>query len=287
MSQYIFHAILFALGFLGTYFMIPLFKSMLVNGNVIRPNYKNEMIPVGMGIVFLPMIIINSIILGFVTLNNIWFVSSSNYNLNIVWLLCLALYIFSMMAMFFAGALDDLIGNRNVSGLKGHFKSLFKGELTTGGFKALFGGFVGLVVSVCISSSIVDIIVNTLIIALSTNLMNLFDLRPGRAIKAYLVIMIPIYITLTGYIKALPLLILPNVLAYFNTDLKARGMMGDTGSNVLGISIGVLMAFGYGIKVRVAWLVFLVLMHLITEKFSLTKIIEKNKVLKFIDDLGR
>ena len=287
MSQYIFHAILFALGFLGTYFMIPLFKSMLVNGNVIRPNYKNEMIPVGMGIVFLPMIIINSIILGFVTLNNIWFVSSSNYNLNIVWLLCLALYIFSMMAMFFAGALDDLIGNRNVSGLKGHFKSLFKGELTTGGFKALFGGFVGLVVSVCISSSIVDIIVNTLIIALSTNLMNLFDLRPGRAIKAYLVIMIPIYITLTGYIKALPLLILPNVLAYFNTDLKARGMMGDTGSNVLGISIGVLIAFGYGIKVRVAWLVFLVLMHLITEKFSLTKIIEKNKVLKFIDDLGR
>ena len=287
MSQYIFHAILFALGFLGTYFMIPLFKSMLVNGNVIRPNYKNEMIPVGMGIVFLPMIIINSIILGFVTLNNIWFVSSSNYNLNIVWLLCLALYIFSIMAMFFAGALDDLIGNRNVSGLKGHFKSLFKGELTTGGFKALFGGFVGLVVSVCISSSIVDIIVNTLIIALSTNLMNLFDLRPGRAIKVYLVIMIPIYITLTGYIKALPLLILPNVLAYFNTDLKARGMMGDTGSNVLGISIGVLMAFGYGIKVRVAWLVFLVLMHLITEKFSLTKIIEKNKVLKFIDDLGR
>ena len=287
MSQYIFHAILFALGFLGTYFMIPLFKSMLVNGNVIRPNYKNEMIPVGMGIVFLPMIIINSIILGFVTLNNIWFVSSSNYNLNIVWLLCLALYIFSMMAMFFAGALDDLIGNRNVSGLKGHFKSLFKGELTTGGFKALFGGFVGLVVSVCISSSIVDIIVNTLIIALSTNLMNLFDLRPGRAIKAYLVIMIPIYITLTGYTKVFPLLILPNVLAYFNTDLKARGMMGDTGSNVLGISIGVLMAFGYGIKVRVAWLVFLVLMHLITEKFSLTKIIEKNKVLKFIDDLGR
>ena len=277
MSQYIFHAILFALGFLGTYFMIPLFKSMLVNGNVIRPNYKNEMIPVGMGIVFLPMIIINSIILGFVTLNNIWFVSSSNYNLNIVWLLCLALYIFSMMAMFFAGALDDLIGNRNVSGLKGHFKSLFKGELTTGGFKALFGGFVGLVVSVCISSSIVDIIVNTLIIALSTNLMNLFDLRPGRAIKVYLVIMIPIYITLTGYTKVFPLLILPNVLAYFNTDLKARGMMGDTGSNVLGISIGVLMALGYGIKVRLAWLVFLILMHLITEKFSLTKIIEKNR----------
>ena len=288
MTQYIFHAILFVLGFLGTYFMIPLFKSMLVNSNVIRPNYKNEMIPVGMGIVFLPMMIINSIILGYITMNTIWAVGSTSYlNMNTVWLLCLALYIFSMVCMFFAGALDDLIGNRSVSGLKGHFKSLLKGELTTGGFKALFGGFVGLVVSVCISNDIVDIIVNTLIIALSTNLMNLFDLRPGRAIKVYLVIMIAIFFTLTGYVQILPLLILPNVLAYFNYDLKAKAMMGDTGSNVLGISIGILMVMGYTFKVRVSWLVFLVLIHLLTEKFSLTKIIEKNKVLKFIDDLGR
>ena len=288
MTQYIFHAILFVLGFLGTYFMIPLFKSMLVNSNVIRPNYKNEMIPVGMGIVFLPMMIINSIILGYITMNTIWAVGSTSYlNMNTVWLLCLALYIFSMVCMFFAGALDDLIGNRSVSGLKGHFKSLLKGELTTGGFKALFGGFVGLVVSVCISNDIVDIIVNTLIIALSTNLMNLFDLRPGRAIKVYLVIMIAIFFTLTGYVQILPLLILPNVLAYFNYDLKAKAMMGDTGSNVLGISIGILMVMGYTFKVRVSWLVFLVLIHILTEKFSLTKIIEKNKVLNFIDKLGR
>ena len=192
-----------------------------------------------------------------------------------------------MMAMFFAGALDDLIGNRSVSGLKGHFKSLFKGKLTTGGFKALFGGFVGLIISVCISKNIADIIVNTLVIALSTNLMNLFDLRPGRAIKVYLVIMIAIFFTLTGYVQILPLLILPNVLAYFNYDLKAKAMMGDTGSNVLGISIGILMVMGYTFKVRVSWLVFLVLIHILTEKFSLTKIIEKNKVLNFIDKLGR
>ena len=274
MYSYIFKGIIFALGLVGTYLMIPLFKNLLVESNCIRPNYKGEMIPVSMGIVFLPMIIINGIIVAFFTVD---FVSIA----------CLFIFIFGIMAMFFAGIIDDTIGNRDVSGLKGHFKSLFKGKLTTGGFKALFGGFVGLIISVCISKNIADIIVNTLVIALSTNLMNLFDLRPGRAIKAYLVIMIPIYITLTGYTKVFPLLILPNVLAYFNTDLKARGMMGDTGSNVLGISIGVLMALGYGIKVRLAWLVFLILMHLITEKFSLTKIIEKNRVLKFIDNLGR
>ncbi len=280
MTHYIFEGIIFVLGFFGTYFMIPLFKSMLVEGNIIRPNYKNEMIPVGMGIVFLPMLIINTIIVIFF----MWGIMGA---MDTIGLVCILLFVFSIICMFFAGALDDLIGNRNVSGLKGHFKSLFKGELTTGGFKALFGGFVGLVVSVSLSNNIIEIIVNTLVIALSTNLMNLFDLRPGRAIKAYLVIIIPIFFTLTGYIQILPLLIVPNVLAYFNTDLKARAMMGDTGSNVLGMSIGVLMAFGYGLEIRIAWLVFLILIHLLTEKFSLTKIIEKNRVLKFIDNLGR
>ncbi|SFJ02813.1 hypothetical protein TPELB_28750 [Terrisporobacter petrolearius] len=274
MYSYVFRGIVFLLGLIGTYLMIPLFKNLLIDSNCIRPNYKGEMIPVSMGIVFLPMIIINGIIVAFFTIDAIS-------------MLCLFLFIFGMMAMFFAGIIDDTIGNRDVSGLKGHFKSLFKGKLTTGGFKALFGGFVGLIISVSISKNIIDIIINTLIIALSTNLMNLFDLRPGRAIKVYLVIMITIFITLTGYIKILPLLILPNVLAYFNFDLKAKAMMGDTGSNVLGISIGILMAFGYTLNVRIGWLVFLVLIHVLTEKFSLTKIIEKNKVLNFIDRLGR
>ncbi|RDY24831.1 glycosyl transferase [Romboutsia maritimum] len=274
MDNFILYIILLLTGLFGTYFGIPLFKNLLTDSNILRPNYKKDMIPVSMGIVFLPMIIINGIILVFFTYD-------------IKNLLYLFMYIFGMISMFFAGVLDDIIGNRNVSGLKGHFKSLYKGNLTTGGFKALFGGFVGLIISIGISKDPVDIVVNTLIIALSTNLMNLLDLRPGRAIKAYLSIMVIIFLTLTGYVKVLPLLIVPNVLAYFNYDLKARAMMGDTGSNVLGISIGILVIFGYSLNIRIGWLVFLVFIHILTEKYSLTKIIEKNKLLNFIDKLGR
>ncbi|SCH11289.1 glycosyl transferase [Romboutsia sp. Marseille-P6047] len=274
MNNYILYIVLFLVGLIGTYAIIPLFKNLLINSNVVRPNYKKDMIPVSMGIVFLPMIIINSIIL-------IYFTKDPRN------LLYVFVFIFGMISMFFAGILDDIIGNRDVSGLKGHFKSLFKGNLTTGGFKAVFGGFIGILISLSISKSIPNIIINTLIIALSTNLMNLLDLRPGRAIKVYLVIIISIFVTLTGYIKVLPLLILPNVLAYFNFDLKAKAMMGDTGSNVLGISIGILMVFGYSFNIRIIWLVFLILIHLLTEKYSLTKIIENNKILNFIDKLGR
>ncbi len=274
MSNYIMYIILFLTGLVGTYLIIPLFKNLLIESNVVRPNYKNDMIPVSMGIVFLPMIIINGIILAYFTKD-------------FKELTLLFIFIFATMSMFFAGILDDIIGNRDVSGLKGHFMSLLKGKLTTGGFKALFGGFVGLIISVSISKNIVDIVINTLIIALSTNLMNLLDLRPGRAIKVYLFIMLGLFTTLTGYVRNLILLLVPNVLAYFNNDLKAKAMMGDTGSNVLGISIGIIFVMAYSFKIRIAWLIFLIFIHILTEKYSLTKIIEKNKFLNFIDKLGR
>lgn len=274
MNNYILYAILILTGLLGTYAIIPLFRSLLIESNVLRPNYKKDMIPVSMGIVFLPMLIINAIILAYFTTN-------------FKDMLHIFIFLFGLVSMFFAGILDDIIGNRDVSGLKGHFKSLLNGKLTTGGFKALLGGFIGLVISIAISKNIYDIVINTLIIALSTNLMNLLDLRPGRAIKGYLVISIVLLFTLGEYTRNLLLLIFPNVIAYFNQDLKAKAMMGDTGSNVLGISIGILFVMGYSLKVRLIWLAFLIFIHILTEKYSLTKIIENNKFLNFIDKLGR
>lgn len=274
MNNYILYAILILTGLLGTYAIIPLFRSLLIESNVLRPNYKKDMIPVSMGIVFLPMLIINAIILAYFTTN-------------FKDMLYIFIFLFGLVSMFFAGILDDIIGNRDVSGLKGHFKSLLNGKLTTGGFKALFGGFIGLVISIAISKNIYDIVINTLIIALSTNLMNLLDLRPGRAIKGYLLISIVLLFTLGEYTRNLLLLIFPNVIAYFNQDLKAKAMMGDTGSNVLGISIGILFVMGYPLKVRLIWLTFLIFIHILTEKYSLTKIIENNKFLNFIDKLGR
>lgn len=274
MNNYILYAILILTGLLGTYAIIPLFRSLLIESNVLRPNYKKDMIPVSMGIVFLPMLIINAIILAYFTTN-------------FKDMLYIFIFLFGLVSMFSAGILDDIIGNRDVSGLKGHFKSLLNGKLTTGGFKALFGGFIGLVISIAISKNIYDIVINTLIIALSTNLMNLLDLRPGRAIKGYLLISIVLLFTLGEYTRNLLLLIFPNVIAYFNQDLKAKAMMGDTGSNVLGISIGILFVMGYPLKVRLIWLAFLIFIHILTEKYSLTKIIENNKFLNFIDKLGR
>ncbi|KXZ39656.1 UDP-N-acetylmuramyl pentapeptide phosphotransferase/UDP-N-acetylglucosamine-1-phosphate transferase [Alkalithermobacter thermoalcaliphilus JW-YL-7 = DSM 7308] len=262
--------IIFIIGLIGTKIIIPYFKSLLIESNITKKNYLGKEIPVSMGIVFLPFLVINSIILRYYIENNIIYS-----------------YLFGAIAMGFVGIIDDLIGTRDVTGLKGHIKSLIKGKLTTGGFKALFGGFVALCISVGISKNIQDIIINTMMIALFTNLLNLLDLRPGRSIKGYLFISVLFFLSVNSYEKILIALLTANVIAYFKEDIKALSMMGDAGSNILGVWLGIISANSFNIYTRIAILIGLILIHIITEKYSLTKIIENNKFLNYIDKLGR
>lgn len=274
MFSYLVMLILFCVGLATTLLFIPMVKGMLMDSSLVRPNYKGDMIPVGMGICFIPAVIINSIIMAI-------FYFDDKINLKIFILLV------GILAMSFVGIIDDSMGNRNVTGLKGHFKSLIKGNMTTGGFKALIGGFIGLLVSIPFSQSIPEVILGGMIVALSTNLMNLLDLRPGRSIKVYLFIAIIMMIFALKVDREIFLIVLPAVLAYFYYDLKAMSMMGDAGSNVLGVSIGIMFVISFNVVVQVIWLLALVAIHILTEKYSLTKIIEKNPVLNAIDKFGR
>lgn len=274
MYTYLMTLMLFFVGASVTLLSIPLLSGMLKSSGMLRPNYRGEKIPVSMGISFIPALIINSTILLYC-------------NVDTIRLFRIYILLFAIMSMCFAGIIDDSIGNRDVTGLKGHFKSLLKGKLTTGGFKALLGGLVGLLITVSISKSISYILVGTLVIALSTNFMNLLDLRPGRAIKVYILISIIIFIFSSVFEKEVMMLILPAVVAYFYYDLKAMAMMGDAGSNVLGISIGVFIVTSFDLKVQIFYLAILVAIHIIGEKFSITKLIENNHILNYIDKLGR
>ncbi|MCT4606796.1 MAG: glycosyl transferase [Marinisporobacter sp.] len=261
------------LGFVFTKLMVPMFMNLLYETECIKNNYRGENIPVGMGLVFIPGIT-SLVIFLLLCLNKSDFVY-------------VVLFLVGTLGMGLAGLLDDLLGNRNVTGLKGHFKKLLKFELTTGGFKAAFGGLLSVAISVIISHNIVDIFMNTLIIALFTNFINLLDLRPGRALKGFLVtaiilILSPIY----KEFRFLMMGLIGCVLAYIPYDLKAKSMMGDVGSNILGISLGIVCS-SLDFSTRMIALSFLILLHLYTEKYSLTKTIEKVKILKYFDEIGR
>lgn len=260
----------FVLGFISTKIFMGFFKGMLVQSGIVRQNYMGTMIPVGMGLVFLPYIIINACI------------ATYFFDEKLV-----PYYVLGVIAMSLAGVVDDLVGDRSSSGFKGHFKALFKGTLTTGAFKALFGGAVAFLISLSFTKDIGEIILNTLLIALATNFFNLLDLRPGRALKVYSACCIPVLIFSSELSRLLLGGMLASALAYFWDDIKARTMMGDSGSNVLGASIGIIAAYEFGMWTKIALLTALILVHAVSEKYSITKIIENNRLLNYIDRLGR
>lgn len=250
--------------------LLYLILPMLLDSGAVGRNYQGIDIPVSVGLTF-PMAV-----MGIYFLYAGFGYYQSAYQL----------FLLSIVSISFLGFIDDILGKRDTLGFKGHFGALFKGRLTTGGLKALGGGMIALFVAFFLSAGFLDIVLNTLILALFTNMLNLLDLRPGRAIKGFLFFLIILLLTAAvDYTLLAPLL--GAVLCYFYYDLKARAMMGDAGSNVLGFALGYLAVSGLELQGRVIVLVFLILMHIYTEKYSLTKTIENNKILKYIDQLGR
>ncbi len=95
------------------------------------------------------------------------------------------------------GSYDDLAGNGAKRGFRGHLGALTKGELTTGAVKLAGIGATGLAAAIVAGrpagsnarrplGSAADVVINAGLIAGGANLLNLFDLRPGRAIKVAL-----------------------------------------------------------------------------------------------------
>jgi UDP-N-acetylmuramyl pentapeptide phosphotransferase/UDP-N-acetylglucosamine-1-phosphate transferase len=251
--------------------------NLLQESGAVKENYLGREIPVSAGISF-PLVTLGAYLI---------YGRAGSYDWGF------HIFLMGIMSISFLGFIDDMLGKRDVTGFKGHFKALFKGRLTTGGLKALAGGLIAFYLALNNPSainniSVGEIILDTLIIALFTNLLNLLDLRPGRAIKGFLFFLLLIAILGLGDIDWLLLApLLGAVLYYLLIDLRAGAMMGDAGSNVLGLTLGYLCVISLGLLPRLFILLGLLTMHWYTEKYSLSQTIEKVKVLKLLDELGR
>ncbi|WP_241684179.1 hypothetical protein [Actinomadura yumaensis] len=189
------------------------------------------------------------------------------------------------------GGYDDLAGSASSRGFKGHLAALARGEVTSGAVKILGIGATGLAAAAIAGSPApsrsgraFDALVNGAIVAGSANLMNLFDLRPGRAIKVGLITGVPLALTPSG--SALVAAPLGAAAALLPEDLAERAMLGDTGSNALGALLG-LAATRLGRGPRLAVLAGLVGLNAASEFVSFTKVIARTPALNRIDMLGR
>ncbi|MGI6453369.1 MAG: hypothetical protein ACOX0E_07905 [Syntrophomonadaceae bacterium] len=245
---------------------------LLENSGSLRQNYRGDRIPISAGITF-PA----SVGLFFAIFS--WY---SGYDTDYL------LFLIGIIGISFLGFIDDQLGQHDTKGLKGHLGALFKGQLTTGGLKAVGGGLLALFLAWPNSSNLGHWILNSLLIALFTNFLNLLDLRPGRAIKGFLLFLAIILLLSRGQTD--PILFAPlvgTVLLYAPKDFSARAMMGDAGANVLGLTLGYICVLSLSFSSKIGILAGLVLIHIIAEKYSLTKIIYRVSFLRMIDQWGR
>jgi UDP-GlcNAc:undecaprenyl-phosphate/decaprenyl-phosphate GlcNAc-1-phosphate transferase len=190
------------------------------------------------------------------------------------------------------GVLDDLAGSGKRRGLKGHLGALAHGEVTTGTVKLAGLAATGLAGGLLLGGRRSDALINAGLIAGGANLLNLFDLRPGRAVK--------VAALSAGLIAAggaggpdrsagLAAVAAPlgAGLALLPEDLAERAMLGDAGANALGAMLGAAAAGSLPRPARVGLLAGIVALTVASEKISFTKVIEATPTLRRLDLLGR
>lgn len=183
------------------------------------------------------------------------------------------------------GLVDDLTGTTDRRGFAGHLGALAHGEVTTGAVKIIGIGVTGLLVAGVIDRRCLrpDTLLAAGMIAGGANLINLFDLRPGRALKVSAFLATPL--TLAGA-PAAPI-VLGAAAGAARDDLAGRSMMGDTGANALGAVLGVAAARRLGPRGRATGFAAVLALTLASEAVSFSKVIESSPVLRAIDQWGR
>ncbi|WP_263730943.1 hypothetical protein [Cellulomonas sp. SG140] len=192
------------------------------------------------------------------------------------------------------GLLDDLGegGAEPTKGLRGHLGALARGRLTTGGLKVL-----GIGASAVLAAALLprvgprgrrtaDVLVDAAIIAGTANLVNLLDLRPGRALKAAAAVAGPVALAAgPGAVPASA--VLGAAVAASEQDLAETDMLGDCGANALGAALGTAIAQSGPRAVRIAWLVTVGALTVVSERVSFTAVIERTPALAAVDAWGR
>ena len=257
-----------------TKYLIYVFTKCLISHKLLIKNYRGEFIPANTGIIF-PFVLLNTFLF-----MSVFFTIDFDA-------VVLLLGLKSFFAIF--GLLDDLNSDRQ-KGLFGHiYLFIFKGIVSSGLVKACLGIITSAFFSLAFNRNWdIHILVDTLIIALTANLINLLDVKPGRAAKG-VIIWIIIFLIFKAEFETLILLypITVMIAVFLSGDLQEHFMMGDTGANALGGLLGGITVIFMSFDAKILYLIFLIAVHVLTEFVPLSKIIEKSRILSLVDNLGR
>ena len=188
------------------------------------------------------------------------------------------------------GLVDDLAGDGDRRGFRGHLRSLREGRLSTGGLKLVGGGAVALIAVAAVrpGAGVGTLLTDAALVALAANLGNLFDRAPGRTIKVGTLAFVALVLATRGASDlAATAVLVGGALAMLLDDLRERVMLGDTGANLLGGGLGLaVVATGTEVS-RLAVLGVLCILNGISEWVSFSRVIDGFAPLRVLDRAGR
>ncbi|GIJ36295.1 hypothetical protein SAMN05216284_118135 [Micromonospora sediminimaris] len=203
------------------------------------------------------------------------------------------------------GLYDDVVGARPeqkaAKGFAGHLAALRQGRVTAGLVKIVGVGAAGLGAAALLAADPgvaghrrrrrqgtwgrgADVLLGAGVVAGTANLVNLLDLRPGRALKSGLLLGAPLSGGRHGGIASGAAGAAAGLLP---EDLAEEVMLGDSGANALGAVLGVALAARTGPVGRAGLLAVLAGLTAASEKVSFTKVIASTPGLRELDALGR
>ncbi|MEP6624630.1 MAG: hypothetical protein ABJC79_09315 [Acidimicrobiia bacterium] len=198
------------------------------------------------------------------------------------------LVLFAAFGFGLLGFVDDALGGED-RGFKGHLVAIAHGRLTSGMVKLLGGAAIALVLAA--APGFVTwprLFADAVLIALAANLANLLDRRPGRVIKCGLLAYVPLAIVAgTGPVAVAVAPLMGAAVGVLPEDLQERMMLGDTGANVLGGVLGLVVVLECSRTARNVIFLVLIALNLASEFVSFSRVIDAVPFLRRFDQLGR
>jgi UDP-N-acetylmuramyl pentapeptide phosphotransferase/UDP-N-acetylglucosamine-1-phosphate transferase len=196
------------------------------------------------------------------------------------------------------GLIDDLLapgaggdgqaGASGPRGWRGHAAALLSGRLSTGAVKAAGSLGLALLALGYLPLSQWRWLLAAAVLVLATNLFNLLDLRPGRAIKAFMLLGAGLALGTRELrpLWTLGLFAAPALVAGLY-DLRERVMLGDTGASLIGGLAGLWLVLALSGTGQLVALALLLVASVYGELRPISALIDRAPGLRQLDSWGR
>jgi UDP-GlcNAc:undecaprenyl-phosphate GlcNAc-1-phosphate transferase len=282
------HALPFVIALALGALLAPALLRALEQGGHTRPNFRDRELAFPFGVLVLAAALLSLIPLMLLARLG----SSELFHPEVVPVL---LYAPGVLAL---GLIDDTLappapraggdGGPAQRGWRGHGAALRRGELSTGVLKAAGSLGLALLAASYLNLSDARWLLAAGVLVLATNVFNLLDLRPGRSIKALVLLGAGLTI---GSSEVRPLwtlgLFLAPALVAGGYDLRERAMLGDTGANLIGALAGLWLVLTLSGAGQLVALALLAAITVYGELRSISALVERTPGLRELDSWGR